>query len=88
MVLRGRRIMTDDRLMAMARAAGYSMIPPQDAFDAGPEADAPADAGSEQSASADTSALHRLRTWAGQSANPVTAMRDAVTNWYHGRAHA
>lgn len=87
MVLRGRRIMTDDRLMAMARAAGYSMIPPQDAFDADESPDTVADSSVADTASEGAS-LVRLRSWISQSAIPVTAMRDAVSNWYHGRAHA
>ena len=87
MVLRGRRIMTDDRLMAMARAAGYSMIPPQDAFDAAESPDTVADASAADTTS-ETASLVRLRSWISQSSIPVMAMRDAVTNWYHGRAHA
>jgi hypothetical protein len=31
------RMMTDDQLMMAARAAGFSMIPPQDASDTEPE---------------------------------------------------
>lgn len=87
MALRGKPVMTDDRLMAMARAAGYSMIPPQDAIEAEQDGET-ASPDSRANAGTDASSLHRLRGWIGQSAVPVLAMRDAVTNWYHGRAHA
>jgi hypothetical protein len=82
------RVMTDDKLMLAAHAAGYSMIPPQDSSESEPEmvsADAPVELSALASAY-----FARLRAWLPSApTNPqASAVRGAVTNWLQSRAHA
>jgi hypothetical protein len=62
--------MTDDQLMMAARAAGYSMIPPQDSAETDPETVAVAPV----SAVAETTSayLTRIRNWLPASPSLAT----------------
>jgi hypothetical protein len=71
-------VTTDDQLMMAARAAGYSMIPPQDSAETDPETVSVA---AETSASEAASAYFaKVRSWL-----PATP---AFSAWLNTRAHA
>jgi hypothetical protein len=82
------RVMTDDKLMLAAQAAGYSMIPPQDSAESDPEMVSP-DAPAELSTLA-SAYFARLRAWlpAAPASPQANAVRGAVTSWLQSRAHA
>jgi hypothetical protein len=70
--------MTDDQLMMTARAAGYAMIPPQDAAETEPETVVV-----EQTfelAETASAYLARVKSWLPTA--------PSVSTWLHGRAPA
>lgn len=79
--------MGDDRLMQMARAAGYSMIPPQDVCEGTDDADAASEPALESAAA---SYLARVRAWLPPVPPGLTTanVRGTVSNWWTHRAHA
>jgi hypothetical protein len=82
--------MTDDRLMLAARAAGYSMIPPQEVCDGDTGMDSCADSTTVDFYGTDASYLAKLRSYFSMvsAGGHATALRGAVANWLHSRAHA
>lgn len=82
--------MTDDRLMAVARAAGYAMIPPQDACDCDSDSGAETAAAVTDTASALRSYVTTLRARlpSAPGGAHATAVRSAVANWFQSRAPA
>ena len=70
--------MTDDQLMMMARAAGFSMIPPQDSSDA--DFDTASVKLAAEAPATSTGYLTKLR--AALPASP------SVTTWFQSRAPA
>ena len=84
--------MTDDRLRAVARAAGYAMIPPQDACDC--DSDSGAETAAAAAVTDTTSALRsyvttlRARLPSAPGGAHATAVCSAVANWFQSRAPA
>lgn len=70
--------MTDDQLMQAARAAGFSMIPPQDASETEPETVVVED--QTTTAEVATAYLAKVRSWL-----PATP---AISTWLNTRAPA
>lgn len=71
-------VTTDDQLMLAARAAGFSMIPPQDAAETEPETVSVA----QQTSASETAAacVAKVRSWL-----PATP---AISTWLNTRAPA
>jgi hypothetical protein len=82
--------MTDDRLMLVAQAAGYSMIPPQESCDDEPENGTSAMWARADEDRSSPSYLAKARRYLSSvsAGGHATAVRGAVTNWLQSRAHA